>query len=147
MSRKCLPGCTCGRHAAASATMKRPENLARLAAYARSPEGRATTVAFNKATKRTHGLSHTHPLYGTWSNMMTRCYNPNFRQFKDYGGRGIAVCDRWHDVRLFVEDIERLIGSRPPGMTLDRINVNGNYEPGKVRWATYSEQRRNRRSW
>lgn len=98
-------------------------------------------------TKRTHGLSRTHPLYGTWGNMMTRCYNPNFKQFADYGGRGISVCDRWHNPQLFIEDIERLIGPRPVGMTLDRIDNNGNYEPGKVRWATRVQQNRNSRRY
>jgi hypothetical protein len=86
-----------------------------------------------------------HPLYQTWNAMMTRCYNPQHEQFKDYGGRGITVCDRWHDVRLFIADIELLIGSRPPKMTLDRIDNDGGYGPGKVRWATRSEQRLNAR--
>lgn len=95
--------------------------------------------------KRTHGLSHTHPLYSTWGGMMTRCYNPKYKQFKDWGGRGIAVCERWHDPRFFVEDIDRLIGPKPPGTTLDRLDVNGNYEPGNVRWATYREQAHNKR--
>lgn len=140
--------CGCLMRETAAATMSRPENIARLAAYARSPEGRAVTAMFNAATKRTHGLTRTTPLYGTWGNMMTRCYNPNFRQFKDYGGRGIAVCERWHNPQLFIEDIERLIGSRPPGLTLDRYpNNNGNYEPGNVRWATPAEQVRNSRSY
>lgn len=94
---------------------------------------------------RSRGLSRTHKLYGTWANMMTRCYNPNFRQFKDWGGRGIAVCGRWRNARLFIEDIERLLGPRPAGLTLDRINNDGNYEPGNVRWATRTEQARNSR--
>jgi hypothetical protein len=131
----------------ASATMSRQENLDRLAEYARSAEGRATSIAVNKATKTTHGLTRTHPLYSTWGNMMTRCYNPKFKQFKDYGGRGIYVCDRWHDAAAFIGDIERLIGPRPKGKTLDRIDNNGPYAPGQVRWATYQEQTRNSRRW
>ena len=140
--------CGCLRREVASATMSRPENLARLAKYARSPEGREKSVATNKATKTTHGLSRSAPLYSTWSGMMTRCYNPNFTQFKDYGGRGIAVCERWHNPQLFIQDIERLIGPRPPGLTLDRWPDNdGNYEPGNVRWATWEEQVRNSRRY
>jgi hypothetical protein len=101
-----------------------------------------------------HGQSR-HPLYGTWYAMMRRCGNPQDGGYKDYGGRGIKVCDRWHDVALFIADIEREIGPRPPGVTgklqyfpaytLDRIDVNGNYEPGNVQWATATQQSRNRR--
>jgi hypothetical protein len=77
--------------------------------------------------------------------MVRRCENPRFKQWKDYGGRGVRVCERWHDVRLFLADIERDLGPRPDGCTLDRIDVNGNYEPGNVRWATWLQQAANRR--
>lgn len=92
----------------------------------------------------THGL-RSHPLYRTWSNMKERCENPANKGYFWYGQRGIAICERWHDVRLFIGDIEREIGPRPPGLTLDRRNNNGNYEPGNVRWATRSQQVRNSR--
>lgn len=91
-----------------------------------------------------YGMSK-HPLYGTWNNMMNRCYNWKLPQFKDWGGRGIKVVPRWHNVRLFIEDIEAMIGPRPPGMTLDRIDNDSDYAPGKVRWATRAEQIRNSR--
>lgn len=94
----------------------------------------------------THGLSH-HPLYGTWSNMMTRCYNRRYPQFRDWGGRGIRVCPRWHDVALFITDIEDSIGPRPPGMTLDRTDNDSDYGPGKVQWATRIQQRQNSRGF
>jgi DNA invertase Pin-like site-specific DNA recombinase len=74
---------------------------------------------------------------------MRRCYDPHHVQYHNYGGRGIVVCERWRGVRQFIEDIEREIGARPPRVTLDRRDNNGNYEPGNVRWATWSEQRRN----
>lgn len=101
---------------------------------------------------RTHGLSD-HPLFGIWQGMMQRCYYKGHPGYKNYGSRGITVCDRWHDVCLFIEDIEREIGLRPAGKyengrplyELDRIDNDGNYEPGNVRWATVSEQRRNAR--
>lgn len=94
----------------------------------------------------THGMSG-HSLYGTWVNMMNRCYNWKLPQFKDWGGRGIKVCERWHDVRLFIEDIEASIGPRKPGMTLDRTDNDSDYAPGKVRWATRTEQVRNSRKY
>lgn len=95
-----------------------------------------------------HGLSRTHPLYKTWQNMMTRCYNPENKGYPTYGGRGIKVCMRWHDPVCFTQDIARLIGPRPGGYSLDRYpDNNGNYEEGNVRWADPVEQARNSRNY
>lgn len=94
--------------------------------------------------KSTHGLMRPgrhHPLASVWSNMIQRCTNPRRPDFKNYGGRGIAVCERWRSLESFVADMPK----RPRGATLDRINNDGNYEPGNVRWATRSVQARNRR--
>ena len=75
--------------------------------------------------------------------MIQRCTNERAANFKYYGGRGIRVCQQWRDsFEAFLADM----GERPEGKTLDRINNDGNYEPGNCRWATWSEQRRNRRA-
>lgn len=91
-----------------------------------------------------HGVSG-HPLYETWHAMMARCNNPNARSFKNYGGRGITVWEPWQDAAAFIEWVEQTLGPRPAGHTLDRIDNDNGYEPGNVRWATHSEQARNRR--
>jgi len=92
-----------------------------------------------------HGMSG-HPLYNTWSTMMRRCYSPKNPKYRRYGGRGILVHESWHDVRIFVADLEREIGPKPGQLySLDRWPDNdGNYEPGNVRWATAAEQTANR---
>lgn len=87
-----------------------------------------------------HGYNRT-TTYVCWSNMLARCGNANRPDFKNYGGRGITVCERWLDFANFLADM----GEKPSGLTIDRINNDGNYEPGNCRWATPSEQRRNQR--
>lgn len=87
-----------------------------------------------------HGFYH-HELFATWKMMWRRCTDEEYKQYKDYGGRGIAVCDRWKSFEHFAQDM----GTRPEGMTLDRKNNDGNYEPGNCRWATRKEQIANQR--
>lgn len=91
---------------------------------------------------RTHGLSKTR-LYGLWCNAVRRCTLPTHRDYENYGGRGIKMCDRWRQsFEAFLQDM----GQRPsPRHELDRIDNDGDYEPGNVRWATRKEQCRNTR--
>ena len=83
-----------------------------------------------------------HPLYPIWNLMVQRCTNTNNERYQYYGGRGITVCDRWlNSFEAFVSDM----GHRPNGLTLERRNTNGNYEPSNCCWATHSAQMLNRR--
>lgn len=94
------------------------------------------------STKHGHSRAQkASPTYISWASMRTRCLNKNAKNFEHYGGRGISVCERWKHFVNFLNDM----GERPEKMSLDRINVNGNYEPSNCRWATASEQVRNRR--
>lgn len=82
-------------------------------------------------------------LYHIWMHMIARCHDPNHPTYKDYGGRGIIVCPEWHKFETFKSDM----GLRPgPAYTVDRIDVNGNYEPSNCEWATAYQQASNKRS-
>jgi hypothetical protein len=82
------------------------------------------------------------PTYRSWGNMIKRCEQPKATGYKYWGGRGIKVCERWRNsFQNFLDDM----GERPEGLSLDRIDSNGNYEPGNCRWATISQQNSNKR--
>lgn len=118
--------------------------------------GNGTTVLFGNARKghttscgcawreatTTHGQTRSRT-YIAWQNMIARCYRRSCRQYKDWGGRGITVCARWRaSFEAFLADM----GPVPDGLTLDRIDNDGNYEPGNCRWADRSTQSANQRA-
>ena len=82
------------------------------------------------------------PTYKSWSAMKARCCRPTASNYAWYGARGIRVCERWMAFPNFLDDM----GEAPAGHTIDRINTNGNYEPGNCRWVLPVEQNRNRRT-
>jgi hypothetical protein len=91
--------------------------------------------------RRTHGRSG-HPLYSQWQAMRARCLYPHHRDYRFYGARGIMVCEEWKEFDGFLRDMEA--GWRK-GLTIERVDVDGDYEPSNVRWATQAEQARNTR--
>lgn len=94
-------------------------------------------------TRRTHGEKRTR-LYAIWSHMIGRCENPKNPAFDRYGGRGIGICAEWRKSFQAFRDWARANGYADM-LTIDRINNDGNYEPSNCRWATYTQQSRNRR--
>jgi len=87
-----------------------------------------------------HGLTDT-PVHRSWMSMRQRCNNPRDRAYKNYGGRGIMICQQWDSFERFLADM----GIPEFGMQLDRCDVNGDYEPSNCRWATIKQQARNKR--
>lgn len=127
-NRKWICRCQCGREAVVF-----QGNLVR---------GHTTSCGCTKSSA-THGKSGV-PEYRHWINMISRCENPKTPGYENYGGRGISVCSRWR--QSFVDFLTDVSPRPSPKHSLDRIDVNGNYEPGNVRWATQMTQCRNTRT-
>lgn len=131
--------CGCWSREHCKVWARSPENLARIAAIRDTDE-------FRQAASQTkHGLSR-HPLYKIWRSMIARCDDPDADDYRNYGGRGIVVCPEFHDVAIFISWVEANLGPRPDGCSIDRIDNDGNYEPGNLRWATWGQQGQNRRT-
>ena len=96
----------------------------------------------NREDVTKHGLWKS-PLYRVWQHMIQRCHNEKTQQYANYGGRGISVCKQWHDIEKFHDD---MFDSYRVGLTIDRIDNNGNYEPSNCKWSTKEQQSRNKRS-
>ena len=97
---------------------------------------------FNKLRSSKHNLCN-HRLYNTWISMKNRCLNINDTAYKYYGGLGVTICSKWLSIENFIND---MYPTYQEGLTLDRINPNGNYEPSNCRWATKEVQNRNTRA-
>jgi hypothetical protein len=139
-SRRCSTCvCTCGKK-----KVVRNQSLRR-----GSSQSCGCLVREHAARFRTHGATDT-PEYQAWRNMLSRCYNPNWPKFSDYGGRGIRVCLRWRSrgflcrgFRAFIQDM----GKRPTRFhSLERSNVNLGYSPTNCKWATAKQQANNKRT-
>lgn len=126
--------CDCGQHVTVSSYDLRSAQVASCGCWRRE---RATALNFD------HGeASSETPEYRAWGSMLSRCTNPNDARYKNYGARGIKVCEPWQSYSVFLADM----GRRPtPKHSLDRIDNDGNYEPSNCRWATAKQQMNNRR--
>lgn len=115
--------------------------------YYKVISGHTKSCGCNQGKRLKHGMTRNATptdIYNVWRNMKYRCYNPKAKYWHVYGGRGISVCERWlNSFESFWEDMK---SGYKKGLTLDRINVNGNYEPTNCRWADIMQQHRNKRT-
>ena len=136
--RRSLCACSCGKFTEIPTHRLNSGNTKSCGCLKRSVLGDAT---------RTHGLANSrvtgyaNRTYGIWQAMRGRCMNPNNSRWESYGGRGIKICKRWGSFENFLADM----GDVPEGLTLERVNVDGDYKPNNCKWATWEEQAKNKR--
>ena len=131
--------CECGRVAAPSV-----HNLVSGVTQSCGCLRRENMARISRERVVTHGLTN-HSHYARWNNIRARCDNPENHHYKFYGGRGIQMCDEWYDVATFIAYLEDELGPCPDGWSLDRVDNDGDYEPGNLRWANSVTQRHNQR--
>jgi hypothetical protein len=130
---RCL--CECGNETSVPSTSLRNQSIKSCGCFHKE------VAAQQGASTAIHGMSNSR-LYRIWGNMKSRCYNKNASSFEHYGARGIQICESWiNDFQAFLKDMGPTFKK---GLTLDRIDVNGNYEPSNCRWASTKEQSRNK---
>jgi len=136
--RAALFSCECGKEFIAQISSVTTGSTKSCGCFSRKIAGDRLRIANKK-----HGMYNT-PEYNAWSSLKKRCINPKHKSYKDYGGRGIKICDSWiKNFENFLEDM----GLRPgPTHSIDRIDVNGDYHKDNCRWATKKEQSRNQRN-
>ncbi len=128
--------CDCGTEVAVNGTSLRAGKTKSCGCYQRDAVSAST-----RKVMTTHGRSRTRP-YRIWCAMYTRCTNPNNKDWHSYGGRGVTVCEQWSKFENFLSDM----GEPPEGTSIDRIDPHGSYEPSNCRWASITEQNRNKRT-